>query len=227
MSITPGQNANASDFIDSTENTGTSGDNGKVPKLEQVDGVEGRLAKEFLPSDTLYKATKKIEVDATEITVGNTTTETTLFDVSIPANRLGTNNAVRFKIFLSNYSQPGTGDKPVFRLKFGSTTVATLDISEDNNNTITGLQGWLEGFIVADGSASAQKGAISLFVSVAGYEGTDDATVGYAKASGAAGGSAAENTTSAKTLSVTVQWSGAAVGATLTAEFWIVEEIAS
>lgn len=49
--IQAGQTALAEDFINSTENAGTSADNGKVPKLEQVGGEDGKLSKEFIKFD--------------------------------------------------------------------------------------------------------------------------------------------------------------------------------
>jgi len=164
----------------------------------------------------------KLEIDTTEVTVTNTVTETTLFDYSIAGGVLSTNNGIRFKIYLSNYSQ---NTICAIRLKYGSTTIASIDMGSDLD--FSGLKGFIEGFLVADGSTSAQKGAMWLQVFSQGTELSSggDQTVGISKGFAIGNGTAAEDSTTSKTLAITAEWGVADSGSSLTAEFWIVDKV--
>lgn len=166
------------------------------------------------------QSSNKLEVDTTEVTVTTTTTETTLFDYTVAGGTLSTSNAVRFKIWCSNY---GNEDTWTFRLKYGATTVATATIASTSN--ISSCLGVIEGEIVADGSTTAQKGA---------FRGWFQDSVGDQTLSGAANnfdisgfikfGTATEASASDRTLSVTVQ-NSATNPSIITAEWWTVEKI--
>jgi hypothetical protein len=173
----------------------------------------------------VYK--KKIEVDATEVTHSNSTTETTLFDVSIPGGTLGTNNAIKFKIYISDFDIIGTNEAN-FLLKYGATTIATLNIANSSGNDVTNAKGTIEGYLVADGATNAQKGYIQLIASPtsATVETATNLTVLITKLMGTVNGTATEDSTADKTLAVSLDWNNASSSNSLTAEFWVVELIA-
>lgn len=168
-------------------------------------------------------STGKIEIDATEVTVGNTVTETTLFDVTIPGGTLSTNNGVEFKIYVSDYDQRNS-ESLTLRMKYAGSTIATISASAPTNND-TDLEGTISGIIVADGSTSAQKVMFSIEVYESGSEVEDDTTVGLTKIIHHVFGTATATSSSDQTLSVTAQWSAANPASTITAEFWVVKTI--
>lgn len=181
----------------------------------------GLLDASIIPST----AVDKIEVDATEVTVGNTATETTIFDCTIPGGTLSTNNAVRLKIFVSNFNETNSGTFAV-RLKYGGTTIATADNGGNSFGTnVTGLKGWIEGYLVADGSTSAQKGVIRYEFAADSAEENTRAAVGISKVFATGNGTATQVSTGDLTMTVTIQNSGTSANDSFTAEFWVVEKI--
>lgn len=166
-------------------------------------------------------SSNKLEVDTTEVTVSTTTTETTLFDYSVPGGTLSTNNAVRFKLWISSITNEDTW---TFRFKYGSTTVASMTLASTSN--MPAQFGFIEGELVADGSTSAQKGVFRFMVHTANgdYNGATASTASEVMR-GIDFGTATEDSTGNLTLSVTAQNSAANPSA-LTAEWWIVEKVA-
>lgn len=104
----------------------------------------------------------KIYISPTEVTftAGNggsgAGTEHTCFSTTIPGGILGTNAGVRFKIPMSGVGTSGAAGAITIRIKFGGTTYITLTLPTASN-AISGLSGFVEGFILADGATGAQK----------------------------------------------------------------------
>lgn len=152
----------------------------------------------------------KLAIDTTEVTITGTTTETDLFSpISIPENTLGTNNAIRFKVQGSNINV-SNGATNTLRMKYGSTTLATLVIASGQ----TSKPFELEGYIIADGSTSAQKGSMRFLAEFSSADASceiDD-------------GTATEVSTGALNLTLTSQSSSGA-DSTITVESIIVEKL--
>lgn len=169
----------------------------------------------------------KIVVDPTAITVGNTTTETTLFSVSVSGGVLSTNNAIRVVVYLSNFACNSSGSI-TFRLKYGGTTIATLVMATTgattSNIALNGVM--MTGFVVANGGTSSQKGTLMFIGGDGTLEDDNLANVDGEKGLGGGNGTASVDSTTSQTLSITAQWTAAAVANTLTAEAWVVEKIA-
>lgn len=222
MAVTQGQNANASDFINESEKNATpTNDNGRVPKLETVESEGAKISRAFLPSSN-----RKIGINTTEVSIvnGASAAETTLFTVTIPADTLGTNNAIRFRVYFSFVRMAGS--TVTFRVKFGGTTyntIATPAVTQNN-----GYQGYLDGYIIADGSTSAQKmnASLELLDDDVIYEENGDAAVGISKITVHTPLAApTQDSTLAKDLVITAQYSATDVADDLTAEYIIVEKI--
>lgn len=79
-----------------------------------------------------------------------------IFSVTIPGGTLGTGNVLRFFIRISTIGYPANASAWVFLVKYGGTTIGTLDLGANSSQKL-GLSGWIEGFLCADGSASVQK----------------------------------------------------------------------
>lgn len=139
------------------------------------------------------------EFDKAPAAVGGSTTESTVWSKSIAANRLGTGNVIRGKIYIPDMDGDDSGTLTL-RLKYGSTTVAT--ITTTTLPTIN-MVGYIEFFLAADASASAQVGRILLDL-----QKTDTTSVERITA----GGTATEDSTGALTLTITSQWSNTNFG---------------
>jgi len=164
----------------------------------------------------------KLYIDTTTVTVaGTVTTEQVLFTAPIPAGTLDTNNAVRFKANVGNLTHASV--PLTFNLKLGATTIATFTNTPGGGNSITAGSGFIEGYIVSNGSTSSQKGVFQSFVTTNDLEGGTGVTV--SKELGCANGTATENSNTALNLVLTSQWASSNVSNTITSDFVIVEKI--
>jgi len=137
----------------------------------------------------------KIQVkDTTEVQVNNTTTETTAYTQSITGNLLGAFGMLRIKLFGKILNNSGGSANLTINLKYGATTIATLlkSIPADSTN-LYGLL--LEAFIANTGATNAQKGGFA----VSGASLNNGLNFG-------AYGTATEDSTANKTLTITVTW---------------------
>lgn len=169
---------------------------------------------------------RKIEVDATEVTVANTATETTLFDVSVPANYLSTNNAIKVTVYLSDF-QCDTSETITFRLKYGGSTVAQLQMATTGaTSTNINLNGAvITGFVIADGATNVQKGTLFFMGGDGVLEDDNITNTDGQKGFGGGNGTGAVDSTSSQTLAITAQWNATGASNTMTAELWVVEAI--
>lgn len=129
----------------------------------------------------------------------NNTAEQNLISVSIPGGTLGTNNALRVHIDFSGFAMDGS--TCLVTLRYGGTTLASFTLG--NAVEATQIAGFIEGYIYASASATAQRGTLRLFASA------NDLTVNATQALfayGQATGTAAIDSALAQTLLVTVDY---------------------
>lgn len=146
-----------------------------------------------------------IAQDTTQVVVTGDTAEHTLYSVSIPGGTLGTNKAIRFKIVGSG--SLGNTKTAVFKIKYGATTLVTLSQTSIIDGDFT-----IEGLIMANASASAQKGTARLIAN-------NTTSVNSIQAHG----TASEVSSGALNLVITVQPDFASTN--ITAEAIVVEKI--
>lgn len=146
------------------------------------------------------QAASKISIVTTDVTVSNTTTETSLVSVSIPWNTLWTNNAVRVRFFVSSTTNQWA-DVFALKLKYGSTTLITVSNFDAQNLT---LNGYIECYLFGSGATNTQEGnmLVELF-----QDNVD--TTATSNLRNFAVGTAAEDSTWALNLVVSIQFSGA------------------
>lgn len=133
--------------------------------FKTLEGNASQIAKTgsdgFVPSP-IIGTSKKLYISTTEVTFtdGNggagAGSEQTLFSTMIPAGLLGTNNGIRFKLYVTGANFNQSASSWTFKVKYGGTTQLTLTnpaISSD----VTSLTGAIEGYIIGDGSTSVQK----------------------------------------------------------------------
>lgn len=87
------------------------------------------------------------------------TTETSLFSITIPGSTLGTNNAIRAKSYIE-IQNLGSGASTMATLNYGGSPVASVVLVPIANSA--SFFGILEGTLIGNGDAAAQRAIISL-----------------------------------------------------------------
>lgn len=168
------------------------------------------------------------------VTVSNTTTETNLLSLTLPANVLSTTNVIEIDVLLSAITAvAGVTNDLFLRFKYGGTTIATLTIAD---GTVSSLNGKLKCYLIAGATSNAQVGWMDgTFQKYGSDEVPSAGTVTPKDSSGTDGvftayvqnnGTAAIDSTSAQTLSLTAQWGAADAGNSVTALYGVVKLIA-
>lgn len=166
----------------------------------------------------------KLAVNTTPVTIASSAVETSIIGatIPIPANTLGTNNAIRFNIIVSNF-QLDTGDVYV-KLKYGATTIGQVLVLSDSLDATKGI---ISGYIVANGATNSQKGFLNVGITNQDVEASGAAAVNISKFLGSITGTAAEDSTTALNLNVTVTFSNGTATNTITTQATVVEQISS
>jgi hypothetical protein len=140
--------------------------------------------------------------------------EDTLYSLSVTGGTLGTDSGIKFEIPISDYDTDNS-TSGTFRLKYGTTTIATAIITASSDGNTSNLGGYITGFIYANASANAQYGSITVSVAGSGL----DATTSKAQTVSASG-TATENSASTLNLSVTFEESGSNASVTVGNVIW-------
>lgn len=142
----------------------------------------------------------KLLVVTTDVDVNNTTAEEDLFSVEIPGGTLKAFNAIRIRIRITLFSNDG-GWNLAFKLKYGGTTLIT---SGNFTTGTTDTPGYIEAFLFANNSESAQEGSMSMvFQRDVLTPGNVTAMIQHKV------GTSSEDSSADKTLSVTAKWNNA------------------
>lgn len=169
-----------------------------------------------LPGVNAPAASHLLEMITTAVSVSNTITETDLLSVSIPANTLGTGNAVRVRMLISNFTTNPTNGEITLRFKYGGTTIVTAaDMQDDTGNS----KGWIEFILAASGATNTQDGYTII------WAGREDISTDTNTAHGFQSdvGTATEDSTGALTIAVSAQHDFANASHTITMEGAIIE----
>lgn len=144
----------------------------------------------------------KALTNGTSTDISNTTTETAIFTKSVPGNMLGTGNGFTGRIYVTGVNYDDTNATLTLRLKYGSTTLATLIV--DPGGQVNGHEGFIDFDMIAT-SASAQSGALYVHIGQNDLIPEADPTT-FETVDATAAGTATETSSGALDLSVTVQW---------------------
>jgi hypothetical protein len=147
------------------------------------------------------QVTDKVTADTT---VTNTVVETAVYTKSISGGVIGTNSRIRLTLAGSIVNSSGTNRDLTIRLKYGATTLATAAVDVRNGITAGGAE--IIAYLSADGATDAQHGLIRALSAGGSSSGRDRAAAGS--------GTAAEDSTGALNLVVTVQWAAASTNLT-------------
>ena len=165
---------------------------------------------------------QKIASTTTAVTISNTT-ETSLVAVTVPANTLGTNNAVIAKLFFSTFGMANNSTF-TFRLKYGGSTVCSPTFSVPNSGAIAGMKGEAEFKIQAAGAVGSQQGTGHVFLNTGGTA-TVYSLSGASFAVDDQTGTAAETSTNDLPLYVSGQYSGAGGASSMTMYNYIIYRV--
>lgn len=182
------------------------------------DGTNFQMVSETFDSRLLTTFT-------TNVTVGNTSTETTIVSATVPGGTLGTNRAIKGRIYIQSFRNHPNGVLGIY-LRYNNAIAASIVIS--NSVAFSSVQkGYIDFMLLANGATNAQEGSIS-WVTYVNQE-IKQASAGSAAAiemiTHANEGTAAEDSTSDKTLVVTAQWGVAEVNNTVTFGHAIIEMV--
>jgi len=169
----------------------------------------------FLRGDGQYAAPAISGVAAqdrstSQTSVTNTTTETTIYSYTVPGGTLGTSNMLRLTIWGQYLNNTGGARTLTIKVKYGATTVA--DETRATNADAANQDFKLEAFLMAAGATNSQKGGFVIH----------GANVNQIF-SNASYGTAAEDSTASKTLTVTVTHDSASANCTFNKEVAILE----
>lgn len=156
----------------------------------------------------------------TDVTLTASTTETTLFTLTVPGNALGSTGCVSGKIYLSSVGV-NNGASLTLRLKYGGTTIATASAT---SNGTTSMAGEITFDVINASATNSQEG--SIFMKASASDIYNGGSVGLAKGFIMASGTAAVDSTSDQTLAVTAQFSSSSGNNTITAAYGFLELIA-
>jgi len=152
---------------------------------------------------------KKQQATLTDVTVASSITETDLLSYTVPANALGTANIIEFKLFVSDFDIDDT-KTITLRLKYGGTTLSTIVFTHPNTSPDTERMS-LSGVLYANG-ANAQEGVLEAIAMSPDLNGGGNGTYGMDTQVG----TAAEDSTGALDLKVTVQFNTSSAGNNIT-----------
>lgn len=155
----------------------------------------------------------KLQISTNNVTVQNTTTETDLLSVTIPANLLSTNNGIKALINIPTFQNTG-GDSITLRMKYGTTTVASLTMlpAGGGNNS-----GTVSATFLAAGATNSQEGNLS-------YITTRDVLTS-SQVMVTDNGTATEDSTTSLTFKITAEWNAASMSDIVVVDNSIVEKI--
>lgn len=148
--------------------------------------------------------TSKVNITTSDTTVTGTASETTIYTTTIAANTLGTNNGVEGRIYFTS-TNANTNDK-VLKLKYGSTTIATVTMTPDANTSLT-FKWYIDFMVLWNASTSAQVGSVKINGVIARINTFN--TQGIVEMSGAESGTASEVSTGALALTLSITQSAA------------------
>ncbi|HZT06954.1 MAG TPA: hypothetical protein VFC51_07970 [Chloroflexota bacterium] len=158
-----------------------------------------------------------------QVTVGNTTAETSLYSMMVPGGTLGIAGVLRVRMAGTVVQGTGTSRNLTLRLKYGGTTamVAILSVASGTQRGIVQLEAVLFGA----GATNAQRtfGRSDFYQGFAGLVGNPPATSRPALWQGSGDDSLAIDSTADQTLELTGQWAAADASSAFRSQLALVE----
>lgn len=143
----------------------------------------------------IHGYSERADTSTSLITI-NDATLTNLLSFTVLADKLGTLNGVKFKLYVSDVDW--AGNTLTIRLRYGSTTIASASLS---NGVVTNNVGDIEGVLLASGATGTQSGVLKVELEQPSNSASDTIIAVNS-------GTGAEDSTGSLTFTVDAQWSG-------------------
>lgn len=177
---------------------------------------------------SLTNISGKANVTTSDTTLASSTSETTILTQSIAGGTLGTNNAIRASCYVTSLQVSGSSNTCTIRFKYGATTVLSKVLSTNaTQGAGTNYAGKIEFVLMGSGATGTQEGVAYInFGSSQNVIGNAASSLsGYQALIATNTGSATEDSTSAKTLAITVQFSNNGASDNITVTQGMIEKI--
>lgn len=179
-------------------------------------------------ADTLHthKMSKRLN-SGDSVTVASTAAETTILTGTVSGGTLGTANAVKAKLYITDFDLLHTSgdDLLTIRIKYGGSTVKTLAIENTAGGAITDYEGFLEILLLADGATNAQAIVTQFRVEQPYTAGSASSGVNLLHNKTTIDTGIAIDSTADQTFAVTVQFESASASNSITVGAYLVEAI--
>lgn len=155
-------------------------------------------------------STLTLDADVTEAEVVNTTTETTVYTFTVPANRLGTTRALRLSLIADTLANDGGTPSITVRVKFGGTVIGVY--TEALSSTANRFAWRIEALIAMANATNAQRSLVTYLRGSGAVASAGNPPASYTSIPAHAvqvNNGLAIDTTAAVELIVTVEWSAA------------------
>ena len=183
-----------------------------LTSLASIPAGAGVIPAVNLPASVIRRGSS-----GTSVQVVNTTTETNLFSITIPANSIGTAGYIHVKIWCADMNSVAGSAYCNLKVKYGGTAVIPgIDQAPQINGN---GRGWIDAYIFGDGTTSSQEGFL---------EWTNSATQAASTAPRwrlVDAGTAAIDSTAAQTLLASITWSVASASNGFTMGAYLVETV--
>jgi len=187
-------------------------------------GTAGQILKVNSGATAPSWLNQKQTVFTTAVTVSNTLTETNLLSVSIPGGTLLSTGVLKGYILFSQIKLSNT-KRITFKLKYGATTVVDTGTLPNNYGFNATLEGRLDFILAGSGATNTQKGVLSYTGSYGDYIVGSTSGTDIIQGRAFSTGTAAEDSTAAKTFSITVTFNNASASDAVTADIGFLEVI--
>lgn len=169
---------------------------------DMIDTLDRRVENEF--NTVLFR-------ENTDATVANTVTETTIWSDTVPANTLATDRMIRFEALFSHTNNTGSNRQTNFLVYYGSSIGIAAELAFPSSSNVRPIL--ISGFIQAD--LSTQQQNVDAWYR-SGVTGTDSGNSADLYSSRAGMKNINEDSTTALTMSITVQHAFASASLTTT-----------
>lgn len=190
-----------------------------------VAGLDGQtlLADSSVAAGVKWGAfqTSRVANSGSVVTVFNSASETSVMSVSIPGSTLGTGNAIRAKLFVTNLQGAGTGSLLKIRGSYGASSIVTMNIGSITGATNT--VGTIEMNIIANQAVNAQRAFLATDLAVNAFPYTPAASFLGMKQLHTL--PLAEDSGATKTLGLTCEWNGVSSTNSIVFSGYTVEKI--
>lgn len=163
---------------------------------------------------------KLLNTITTDVSFVSSTAENTLLSYSVAGGTLSTSNVIRVTMHVNPLGVT-VGNTWTLRFKYGATTLTTFTYT--GSSAALGAAGKMEFILAGAGTTSSQNGSYALSLGQNGYIGNVNSVPQIFGES--AQGTAAEDSTAAKTLAITSQHSNSGVNDKITVTMVVTEVI--